>query len=202
MLKYRSKVPSYRSPANPIATFYALPTVHKKKTPITGRPIGWDNLTVTEHTILVSLDVEALYSNIQHQFFLKSKGIQFKTHNEFLLTLLEFTLTYNCFLFNGTFFHQLYGTAMGTVCAPTYANLCLGWWEHQTVFSANYIFYTSHILFWGHYIDDVLILWEGNKHIFEEFVSLHNHNSMRFTYKIQQKEIDFLDLKIMIDQIN
>lgn len=59
-------------------------------------------ITVSEQTILGSLDVEFLYSNIKHElglkaviFFLNTKGIQFQAHNHFLLTLLNFTLIHN-----------------------------------------------------------------------------------------------------------
>ena len=41
--------------------------------------------------------------------------------NEILMTLLMFVLTMNVFFFNGSFYHQLWGTAMGTRVAPTYA---------------------------------------------------------------------------------
>lgn len=231
-----------------IATFYALPKVHKKKTPVPGRPIvsGTDNLTqgisnyvdvllrpfvtglrsylkdtkdtltkingitVSDQTILASLDVESLYSNIQHElglnavkFFLDTKGVQFRRHNTFLLSLLKFILTHNYFLFEGKFYHQTNGTAMGTNCAPTYANLFMGWWEDQIVFVDTYDKYTDHILFWGRYIDDVLILWDGDSHLFIEFVSELNINSigMKFTYEISPVELAFLDIKIRIDDL-
>lgn len=219
-----------------IATFYALPKVHKRKSLVPGRPIvsGTDNLTqgisnyvdtllrplvtglrsylkdtkdtltkingitVSDRTILASLDIEALYSSIQHQlglnavqFFLDTKGIQFRKHNKFLLSLLQFILTHNYFTFEGKFYHQINGTAMGTNCAPTYANLFLGWWEDQIVFTEEYDRYTNHILFWGRYIDDVLILWDGDSHLFLEFVTKLNINliGMKFTYEINPVEL-------------
>ena len=41
----------------------------------------------------------------------------------FLITLLTMVLTLNIFEFDGKLFLQLIGTAMGTIVAPTYANL-------------------------------------------------------------------------------
>lgn len=93
------------------------------------------------------------------------------------------------------------GTAMGTNCAPSYANLFLGWWEYQLVFTDTNGEYTDHILFWGRYIDDVLILWDGDVHLFSQFVSTLNNNQigMKFTSEVQMREIAFLDLTISID---
>ena len=44
-------------------------------------------------------------------------------HNSYKTELLEVSLTNNHFLFNGTFYHQVSGTAIGTKLAPSYANL-------------------------------------------------------------------------------
>lgn len=84
---------------------------------------------------------------------------------------------------------------MGTVCASTYANLFLSWWEHQIFLMI--MNFTPATLILGRYIDDVLILWEDESHIVEDFVSLLNHNTigMKFTHRFQQKE-----MKISIDQ--
>lgn len=59
----------------------------------------------------------------------------------------------------------------------------------------------EHISFWGRYIDDVLIFWDRDKHLFQDFVHVLNTNQigMHFTSEIQEREITFLDLKISID---
>lgn len=98
------------------------------------------SLDTDEH--LASIDVEQLYSSIRHEdglqacrHFLSMRGIQFAQHTEFVLSLLEFILTHNVFYFGGVAYHQLRGTAMGCTCAPSYANLLLGWWEATCVFA-------------------------------------------------------------------
>lgn len=238
---------NYMFNPNPtISTLYALPKIHKKTTPIPGRPIvsGCNNLTqgvsvyvddilrpfvgtlpsfiqdtkdtvtrldeihLTPNTLLASLDVESLYTNIQHDlgiaaidYYLNTRSIYLQPHNKLILDLLKFVLTKNYFLFNGKFYHQQRGTAMGTTCAPTYANLFLGWWESQIVFSDDLITYTSHILFWGRYIDDILIIfWDGTERHFHDFVSALNSNNigMHFTSEINPTSINFLDLTISL----
>lgn len=116
-------------------------------------------ITISPQTRLTSLDVELLYMNISHELgfkavcpFLESKGVQYKTHNEFILQLLGFLLSYNYFIFNGKFYQQKCGTAMGTACALNYANLFLRWWEDKIVFSEEYVAYTSCISFWGSFL--------------------------------------------------
>lgn len=93
------------------------------------------------------------------------------------------------------------GTAMGPTCAPNYANVFLGWWEHNYVFTEEMNKFTDYILFLGRFIDDVLIFWEGDEHLFQEFVQTLNSNEIGilFTSKIQKREISFLNLEITVD---
>lgn len=92
-----------------------------------------------------------------------------------IFSLLDFVLTHNYFVFKDRFYHQVNGTAMGTNCAPTYANLFLGWWEERIAFMEEYENYNSHILFWGRYNDDVLILGT--------YIFLLNSNSIGMKFK-------------------
>lgn len=76
-------------------------------------------------------DVEALYSSIPHEKGGTVLMEQERTSwplNQFMLQLLSFILTRN-FIFEDQYFLQAQGMAMGTSCAPSYANLYLGAWE-------------------------------------------------------------------------
>ncbi|KAM9316432.1 uncharacterized protein PAF06_007451 [Gastrophryne carolinensis] len=110
------------SPCLTIPTFYALP----KDTGHILRIL--DELWVNPVATLVTLDVEALNSSIPHKKGLKAvesflNELEITEHNH------NFVLTHNLFLFKGQLYHQIQGTAMGTTCAPSFANLYLGWWE-------------------------------------------------------------------------
>ncbi|XP_075455216.1 uncharacterized protein LOC142494668 [Ascaphus truei] len=92
-----------------------------------------NGITTGNDTWLVTLDVESLYTSILHtsgltacNYFLSTRHCGYVEHNKLVLNLLTFVLTHNYFLFDGLFYHQTQGTAMGTSCAPTYANLYLG----------------------------------------------------------------------------
>lgn len=94
--------------------------------------------------------------------------------------------------------NRLRGTAMGSPCAPTFAIVFLGWWEDAIVFREEENRWTSLITFWGRFINDILILWTGNRGQFVEFIGELNINNigLKFTYEIHEESINFLDLMI------
>ena len=51
--------------------------------------------------------------------------------SETLLRLAELALALNCFSFASNYFKQINGVAMGTKMGPSYANLFVGYEEHQ-----------------------------------------------------------------------
>lgn len=87
---------------------------------------------------------------------------------------------------------------MGSACAPSYANLYLGWWEATVVFGDEADLLTDRIGLWARYIDDVFILWQGTEAEFHDFTtSLNNNNcGLRFTSEIHKNGISFLDVLI------
>ncbi|OCT57705.1 hypothetical protein XELAEV_18003163mg [Xenopus laevis] len=81
-------------------------------------------------------------------------------HN-FILQALHFVLHHNVFLFNGIYYLQHEGVAMGAKCAPSYANLYLGEWEHYVFSAEEYEMYLGHVLRWHRYINDIMLIWQG-----------------------------------------
>lgn len=77
--------------------------------------------------------------------------------NEFIVELLDFAPTHNCFQFSGTNYQQVSSTSMGAPWAPAYAGLHLGWWEEWEVFSLS--IYLCHVNLWIRYIDNILVIW-------------------------------------------
>lgn len=162
-----------------------------------------DGISISIDIMLASIDVEALYSSIPHtvgletvRYYLNMRGTQFGLHNEFVLRLLAYVLEHNFFLFSGRYYHQLWGTAIGSVCLPTYANLLLDWWEATMVFSEEQEDMNSHVLLWTRYIDDVFILWQGDSDTFASFLTTLNNNQigLKFTFEINEVALPFLDV--------
>ena len=99
---------------------------------------------VPSNSILVTFDVKSLYTNIPHdegitccltsleKFYNKTLPLPLRH----IKTFLEFIMKKNYFLFNGDFYLQTHGTAMGTPCAPNYANIFMENLEHRILSTA------------------------------------------------------------------
>ena len=111
-------------------------------------------------SIPYTVDVSSLYTSIPHSDGITACDEALETrvdkdpHTSILLKLIRFVLTNNYFEFNGEFFHQTHGTAMGTKMAPNYACIFMGKLEQELLESAQ-----LHPLIWLRYIDDVLLIW-------------------------------------------
>ena len=81
--------------------------------------------TVPQNTILATLDVSSLYTNITHNNALKALKNRLPDNQltDVIIQSTEFILKHNYFNFGNQQFLQLTGTAMGTKMAPQYANI-------------------------------------------------------------------------------
>lgn len=85
--------------------------------------------------------------------------------------------------------------AMGASFAPCCANITMGLWEQLFVWLNNP--FLEHIVFYGRYIDDVLLIWAGTNNLFLSFVDHCNANDLglSFTYVVDPDRF-FLDLEL------
>lgn len=164
--------------------------------------------TVDSSTLLVALDVESLYTCIPHD-----KGLEATAHflakdepmqnppNAFILELLNLVLNKNYFCYDGRFFLQIQGTAMGTAAAPNYANLTVGLWEQNAIHDSNTNPYHSKIKMWKRYIDDILLFWDGTEDELKHFLAYVNSSTpfLKFSMEFDTHTINFLDLTITKD---
>ena len=103
---------------------------------------------VPENSILATLDVSSLYTNIDTDDGLAiieeelAKTGQVKPSAKTLTCLLEKVLKLNNFTFDNHNFIQVKGTAMGTRAAPNFANVYMGRFEDTFVYRTE----------WSHYI--------------------------------------------------
>jgi hypothetical protein len=115
-----------------------------------------------ENSFLVTFDVSSLYTNIPHgegllaarEALEKSRPGDVNPKNYFsIINLLEFVLTKNNFQFDGKFYLQICGTAMGSK-----ANIYLDRFENKFV-------YTYHLkpVIWLRYLDDCLCIWQQGR---------------------------------------
>ena len=136
-----------------------------------------------EDTILCTMDVTALYTNIPtDEFISASQHYLARQHTatevDTLSKFMELILTQNNFELVGQHFIQTRGTAMGTRIAPSGACLFMGRLEEDFLATAP-----KSPLIWLRYIDDVFLLWTHGEEQLDNFISYCNtrHQTINFT---------------------
>jgi len=159
-----------------------------------------ENHAVSKDAYLFTLDVSSLYTNIPIP-----QGIQVVKQffdrypipdrpDKFLINLLSITLYKNDFLFNGQYYRQRKGVAMGKQYAPNFANLYMCDWEEKILRSLP----GPKPTLWLRYIDDIFGLWEGPLSHLLDFLEVANSfdDNIKLTCNSSLLNIQFLDLVI------
>ena len=138
----------------------------------------WDNLDflnkcprgVDEDTEIVTFDVISLYTSIPHEFGLEAMDYFLTKYQEdlhprfrrsFVLESVKFILKNNMLTFDYGFYLQIKGTGMGTIFAPPYANLTMGYREikvYSIICQSDSLASKHFENSWFRYLDDCQIL--------------------------------------------
>ena len=156
---------------------------------------------LTKNSKLVSFDVTSLYTNIPHVLGLKAIEYWLDEYPKLVLKNSHFA-------FNEEFFHQIAGFAMGTIVAPKYAALVMGYLELQfyekckNEFGVNNGKYTAEN--WYRFLDNCYIALDAtNTNPLKLFDILNNINdNIKFTMEQQNLYLPFLDIMIKKDPEN
>ena len=113
-----------------------------------------------------------------------------------LVRLAELVLYLNCFDFDGNYYQQVGGVAMGTKMGPNYACLFVGYVErkmfeeHQGRKPALY----------KQYIDDDLGASSDTRQVLENFIHFCStyHPALKYTFEISEASVPLLDLCVSI----
>ena len=117
------------------------------------------NIEVPPNAILVTMDVKSLYTNIPNDEGISAIDELLKENNTptslktVIVTFLEMILTLNNFVFNGHHYLQIKGCAMGTKCAPSYANLFMDNFESKNTYPIT----NQKTKIYLRFIDDIFI---------------------------------------------
>ena len=138
---------------------------------------------IPEDVILCKVDVVGLYPSIPHEKGLEAlKGAldsrEDKTVSTGSLTeLAQIVLKNNCFEFNGEFYQQLQGTAVGTKFAP-HMQFCS--WRHLKRGCLSYAPYKP--LLWWRFINNIFLIWQHGEEKLKQFIDSLNqaHESTLF----------------------
>ncbi|XP_053571161.1 oxidative stress-induced growth inhibitor 2 isoform X2 [Bombina bombina] len=116
----------------------------------------------------------------------------------FIEELTRFLLTHNYFVFEGHYYLQRCGTAMGAKFAPSYANLYMGYFEHLHLFGGG-LALEDKVVVYGRFIDDLIMIYRNNTELtIQEIVDHFNNNTLNLTFTHQNNDhiINFLDLTL------
>ena len=165
------------------------------------RKINWSNF-VPDNSYVVSLDVKSSYTNISNADGIKSGKTSLEKYSKrtasskVITTFLLLILTLNNFMFSCRSYLQMKGCAMGTICAPSYANIFMDHFERKFI----YPFIKTFSLIYFRFIDAIFFIWTGSKTDLDKFLNELNakHPSIKFEYETSKKRISFLDTEIYI----
>ena len=152
------------------------------------------------------MDITLLYTNIPNDEGLKAlrqsldSSQNQSTSTKVIVTLMHLILALNNFVFNGINFLQTQGVSMGTNSVPSFFTIFMGYFEEKFI----YPFIQNLHSFYLRYISDIFMIWTGTKLQFEQFIVHLNqqHPSIKFTSKISNEAVEFLDTTVYIDKNN
>lgn len=159
-----------------------------------------DKVQIPDDYILISLDVTSLYTNIPINLIEQIIDSKWQSIEPFTTLpkdefqkALKLTLTTNYFQFEGNFFKQLDGVAMGSPISSIIAQLVMEYAEDQIIDNLDF-----GILFYKRYVDDCLLAIPKDKE--QEILNAFNafHHKLQFTIESENnKQINFLDLTLI-----
>ena len=157
------------------------------------------DIKIDENEVLVSFDVVSLFTAIPVDKacdYIKIKleqdaSLPSRTNLDIndIISLLQFTLSNNYFMFNDRVYKQVHGCAMGSPVSPVVANLCMEEIEESAINSSS-----VPPKIWKRYVDDSFcIIKKGNVPAFHDTLNSVDAN-ISFTIEIESdNKISFLD---------
>ena len=149
----------------------------------------------------VSYDVSSLFTNIPLSETIElsvnlilDANPNLKINKKDLTKIFRFATSQSHFLFNGKFFNQIDGVAMGSPLAPVLANIFMGINEDKWIDN----FDGNKPVFYRRYVDDILAVFDNEQDATKFFNHLNNqHKNIKFTMETNlNNQMPFLDTLI------
>ena len=152
---------------------------------------------------MTSFDVESLFTNIPLKetidlcvdiLFYDRTNIDGIT-KDYFHDLLTICMSESLVLFDGEYYKQIDGVAMGSPLGPTFANIFLCFYEQIWLENCPVEFKP---VVYRRFVDDTFLLFRSYEHI-EKFRTYLNcqHPNIKFTFEIEEHNcMSFLDIKI------
>jgi len=157
------------------------------------------NTEVRETDLLISADVESLYTNMRIDLILSSVREIFRLYpdparpDEGIIRLLELTLNNNDFEFDGKFYLQICGIAMGRKYAPSAANIYLREFDRRAMNG-----YHIRPKLYSRFLDDIFGVWPGTREELLNYQEFLNNliPGIKVTFTVRDWVIEFLDTHV------
>ncbi|XP_043922303.1 uncharacterized protein LOC122797847 [Protopterus annectens] len=156
----------------------------------------------------VTIDIKDLFSCIPkneglHRFTASLRKHSGLSWGKIQLTaeFTEIVLNNNFIYFEGEYYRQISGVAMGAACAPIYANLVLLDWEEEFVLNSEWM---EHISCYVRYLDDLFLLWKGDTMLLSKYIEYINQTTtyLEFVHQYNRSGINYLDVFIYNDGVS
>ena len=166
--------------------------------------------TGSHEVLLFNLDVVGMYTNIPLDEACRAADDCIDEHPELLIhgslkysaklvkVLLRLILFNNFFKFDGTFYHQTHGIAMGTPCACTVSDIFICKFMDKAIRD-----YPLKPVVYKQYRDDGFGIWTHGAQELDKFLTYLNtlHKTIKFTLN-HGRTIDYLDVRLTLDSFN
>jgi len=157
------------------------------------------NNVISKNSLIVTADVSSLYTNMHIDRSVSCVRTAFRECPEagrpdrHILRLLELTMRTNDFEFNGEYFLQILGTAMGKRYAPSLANIYLLEFDQKAIdgFKIKPKFYFR-------YLDDIFFIWEAGEGELKEYEAYLNSliPDINISFEYSTNQTNFLDTTV------
>ncbi|XP_059046970.1 uncharacterized protein LOC131842461 [Achroia grisella] len=159
-----------------------------------------EHIKLNEKEILVSFDVESLFTNVpisECVELVKSKLQENNIPDEYAI-LLEHCLTSGYLVYRNEYYLQVEGVAMGSPVAPVVANLWMEKIDNLAISTTAFP-----VKLWKRYVDDIFCILEGTETEVMQYLSYLNsiHTKSKFTVEIEkERSLAFLDIKVTVQK--
>jgi hypothetical protein len=158
-----------------------------------------DKITINHNqkVFLCTGDVTAMYTNINKdsaRITLKSMVESLELTDgkvDVLLQAIDLANNHNFVEFDGRFFRQEKGLAMGTACSPDITNLYLGNGEHN-----RKIPFRKGILSYARYIDDIFMIVQADSEEDAHLLCPDHIGHLKLLWEVSNTRIHFLDVEV------
>jgi hypothetical protein len=150
-----------------------------------------ESIKIKPGELMVSFDVICLFTNVPIG---DSLNLLSKHFGKYTLALFKHTLTSTYFCFDGQYYEQNDGVAMGSSLSPVIANFYVEDFEKTTIEQA-----THKPACWYRYVDDTFVIWPHGQDRLQDFLNHINglHKKIQFTMEIEKDgHLPFLDIDI------